>query len=277
MRANLTNPRYLQRQLQKVGLKPNRGSGQNFLICPEVVEATLLTATNGPKNITELGAGAGTVTTALLQSGYKVKAIERDPKLLKILERESKKTSPEKLQLINDDLRHTKWEWEEKSKAAYQLVGNIPYNLSGYIIRRLTQLNPPPQQAILLLQKEVGERLTANPPNMHLITLSIQLWGRADTLLHVPADCFWPSPKVDSQLVLLTPNKKITPNKEAIINIARTFFQAKRKQMTGVLKKQLQSKNKEEAKTILTKANIPPNSRPQELTVNQWQALARML
>lgn len=277
MYPDLTNPQYLQRQLQKVGLKPARSSGQNFLICPEVIEATLLTVKNGPKNITELGAGLGTLTMPLLQSGYKVKAIERDPKLFEILERESKKNSPQNLRLIKEDLRQAKWEWAEENCPAYQLVGNIPYNLSGYIIRQLTQLDPPPQQAILLLQKEVGERLVAVPPNMHLITLAVKLWGRADTLLNIPADCFWPSPKVDSRLVLLTPNKEVTPNKEEITNIARTFFQAKRKQMTGVLRNQLKSKNKEEAETILAQANIPSNSRPQELTTDQWQALARML
>jgi len=279
MKRYLTDVRYLRSRLNRAGIKPRRQAGQSFLICEEVVEATLLALQNGPKQVTELGAGGGTLTLALLEAGFKVKAIERDQALADVLASEVREAKRGELKLIRDDLREIDWSWakEESQDEAYQLVGNIPYNLSGNIIRRVVQLEPKPTQIVLLVQQEVGDRLVAKPPDMGLMSLAVSLWGQADVLLRVPASCFWPQPKVESHLVLLVP-KKDGPvglaEQENVLSLARYFFQTRRKQVGGGLKKRV---GPERAVELLKKAGIDPTSRPQELMVEQWRALARML
>lgn len=256
---DLTDSATIKKLLLKTGQTPQRSAGQNFLISREVVEATLIAARSGPQRITELGAGLGTLTQALIAAGFTVRAIEQDRALAKILPTSIPPRQRNRIELFVADLRHLDWTWAEN----YQLIGNIPYNLSGLILRRLTQLTPPPSQVILLLQKEVAQRLAASPPNMHLISLAVQLWGEVQPLLHVPRTCFWPQPQVDSQLVLLLPhaNPPRLEQREAILQTAKQFFQHRRKQMGQ----------------IMTQLNLPPTIRPQELTITQWAALHDIL
>lgn len=159
----------------------------------------------------------------------------------------------------------------------WQLVGNIPYNLSGYILRRLTQLDHPPTQALFMVQKEVALRLLAQPPEMNLLGLSAQLWGTTHLLLQVPRSCFWPSPEVDSAAVLLIPHAEGTrEEREAVLKVAKVFFQHKRKQMGGVLKRDWHVPAAA-AEEILANVGIAATARPQELSVAQWQNLAKQL
>lgn len=257
----LTNVPTLKRLLAQAGRQPVSQAGQNFLICPKAVAVTCAAARSGPRQITELGAGLGTLTQALLADGFAVRAIERDQALATILPTVIPAAARSRLTLIQADLRRIPWQWPEDQ--AYQLIGNIPYNLSGLILRRLTQLAPSPQQAILLLQKEVGQRLLAKPPHMTLLSLVIQLWGHVRRLAPVPRHCFWPQPQVDSQLLRFTPHTHLLPlpRREAILQTAKQFFQHRRKQMG-------------QAASAL---NLPRTTRPQELTITQWQALHDIL
>ncbi|MEK7557414.1 MAG: rRNA adenine dimethyltransferase family protein, partial [Patescibacteria group bacterium] len=233
--GKLTDTRTLQFLLQKAGVKPQRSAGQNFLICDEVVEATLASLRGGfgrqaaPNYVTELGAGVGTLTQALAAQGFYVRAIERDESLVNILQEQLPKKLRERVEIVNKDLRDVDWaQPSHKASAgdkAYSLVGNIPYNLSGFIIRKITQLEPAPEAVVLLVQQEVAERMTAAPPAMNLLGLAVQLWGRADRLLSVPRSCFWPEPEVDSSLVVLTPHKE------------QGLMQAEREKILGVAKK----------------------------------------
>ena len=267
----LTDSQYLTHLLNTHGIKPTASAGQNFLICSEPIEAIISTLTRTPSNITELGAGLGPLTQALLAHKFKVKAIEQDQQLASILLKLSSTKLKKSLELIVDDLKNTDWTWP----TPYQLVGNIPYNLSGLILRRLTTLNPAPAQAILLVQQEVGERLTASPPNMNLLGLAVQAWGSTSALLNIPANCFLPAPKVNSQLILMIPhtdNAIPMKTREGIIKLAKGFFQNRRKQMLGTLVKTRQLE-RSQAEAILKNANIKPAQRPQELALKQWQQL----
>lgn len=265
---DLTQPAVIKELLQQVNAAPSHAAGQNFLTCREVVDATLLVTTAGPSAITELGAGLGVLTAALLADTMRVRAIERDQTLADILAKVIPPKDRDRLTLVRDDLRHVDWTWPEP----YQVVGNIPYNLSGLIIRRLTQLAPAPTTAVLLVQREVGERLTATPPDMSLLSLAVQLWGSATRLMNVPAHCFWPQPKVHSQLVALVPHTDAattTQHREAILATAKPFFQAKRKQIGGVLRRQY-ALTTDQVDAISKQAGITPTQRPQELTPDQW-------
>jgi 16S rRNA (adenine1518-N6/adenine1519-N6)-dimethyltransferase len=258
---------YIKKMTRKVG-GARRQSGQNFLICKNVVETIVTTLRDEP--ITELGAGLGAVTEALLKHGCRVRAIEQDKDLIQILRSDWDELG-EKLEIIENDLRQVEWQWNEP----YQVVGNIPYNLSGLIMRKIMQLEPAPEQVILVVQKEVAERLTAQPPQMNLLGLATQLWGKAEYIKTIPADCFWPKPKVESAIVKLTPRQSAKiplKTREAVLALARPFFQQKRKQLGGVLSRTY-NLNQQEAEKYLAKAGITSKQRPQELTLLQWMKL----
>ena len=280
--GNLTDINYLKSRLKRAGIKPQRSAGQNFLICPEVVEATVMAITGGPKKITELGAGVGTLTVALLAAGFAVKAIEREQQLAKAITKEVPSPGRANLKLETGYLRKVDWRWSEDGsiEQKFQLVGNIPYNLSGLIIRRLVQLEPQPERVVLMVQWEVGERIVAQPPKMGLLGLAVSLWGKSDIIVRVPADCFWPKPKVGSCLIMLSPHGESrikTEEREKVMAVAKPFFMAKRKQMAGVLKQNYKLMTREEAEMTLKKANIKGTQRPQEVAVEQWRALASVL
>lgn len=282
---SLTDVDYLKQVLSRANAIPKRSMGQNFLICSEVVEATVTALGSGPKIITELGAGLGTLTQAMLAAGFAVRAIEKDDVLVNIL----RKHIDGHAEVIHGDIKDIDWRpafdtsIDDQAQGTYQLVGNIPYNISGLIIRRLTQLDPAPAQTILLMQTEVARRLLATPPNMSLISLAVQLWGQAHHLLTVPASCFWPQPKVSSVLVALTPHraektqstKSEGVTREEIMQLAKICFQNKRKQIGGSLKRA--SYQPAAIDSALKEAGVPPSARPQELTAGQWQVLYQEL
>ena len=275
MLNNLTDIKFLKKLLQKEDIDPKHSMGQNFLICSEVLEATIMALREGPENITELGAGMGTLTQALLASKFNVRAIERDERLAGLLKALTTKKLASRLTVVSGDLRYEEWAWGKP----FSVAGNIPYSLSGLIIRRVTQLEPAPQFAVLLVQKEVGERLTIQLPNLHLISVAVQLWGRAEKILNVPADCFYPKPKVDSQLVLMRPrldNRLSIEARERALKIIKRFFQTKRKQIGGIMQQQFELSKADTGK-ILRLAGINRKQRPQEVSPDQWIILAERI
>lgn len=281
LRPVLTDITTLKNVLGRAGVRLDPKQSQHFLISPEVVEATVTALENGPKQITELGAGVGTLTQALAAAGYTIRAIERDPALAAALPSVLAPKERAQVEVLERDLREVDWEHNEP----YQLVGNIPYAFSGLIMRRITQLNPVPERVVLLVQKEVGQRIIAKAPDMNLLGLAIALWGEAEQLLLVPKDCFFPPPQVDSMLVMLWPRSsdvsssaKATADKiasnEAILKVAKVAFQAKRKQLQTSLRQTL-SLTGEAIQKMLQQLGLPGTARPQELSVAQWRELAR--
>lgn len=267
----LTNPEYLKFLLQKHGISPTRSAGQNFLICAEPVEAAVTALKGGPQTITELGAGVGAMTQGLLAAGLAVRAIEEDKALAVVLKKVLGKQYAGQLKLVQNDLRKAIW----AHKTDWALAGNIPYNLSGLILRHLTNLKPAPSQAVFMVQQEVGQRLAAGAGNMNLLGLAMQLWGTVHLLLNVPRTCFWPAPQVDSQLVLLVPHAsgRAAGEREAVVSLARVFFQRKRKQLRGVLRREFNFTS-EKIDEVLSAVGVSATARPQELSVEQWQILS---
>ena len=270
----LTDPKVLEQLLARAGTAPVHQLGQNFLVCEEPIEAIVTTLTQTSPLVTELGSGAGALTQALLANNFTVRAIEKDQRLVELLKGHLPKKLRSNLTLVAGDLRDLSWEHDEP----WQLVGNIPYNLSGLIIRRLTQLPHPPSQAILMVQQEVGENMTAQAPQMTLLSVIMQLWGEAHLLLTIPADCYLPRPKVQSALVLLVPHTKpdTLAEREQIIALAKRFFGHRRKQIGGIMKNQLHLAP-DLIEATLTETGLERTRRPQELAVEDWKLLAQQL
>lgn len=272
MYQRLTDIDVLQSYLAKEGIVPSRTSGQNFLISDEVIEAVVAALENAPANVTELGAGTGVLTQALVGSGFQVKAIERDERLTNILQAAIPPKQRDNLEVTQGDLRDIDWTWP----TPYALVGNIPYNLSGLILRRTGCLYPLPERVVLLVQKEVGERIMSEPPNMSLLGLSVQLWGEPHLLVTVPPNCFWPQPQVSSQLILIMPkeDRATLQERENILKVAKQFFQGKRKQLGGQLQR-LFGLSQAETALLCEGVGVKTTARPQELSLAKWVALSK--
>ncbi len=281
----LTDPDVLKSVLAKHGIRTARSLGQNFLICEEVVQSVLVALEGGSNQVTELGPGVGTLTQGLIAHGYHVRAIEKDDEFVNILPGMMPANLRKNLTIIHGDLKDEEWLAfvppagdTTATNNGYAIVGNIPYNLSGFIIRRLTKLQTPPSKAIFLVQKEVADRILMRDNAMSLLSLSIALWGHAELLLRVPPSCFIPQPSVHSALIMLTPSPNQPPVavREKIIATAKPFFQAKRKQIGHTLKTNF-AKSQDDVREIEQRINISATARPENLSVSDWAALCDIL
>lgn len=270
----LTNPDVLKSVLARHNIQPSKSLGQKFLICAEVIDAVLLGLEGAPKNITELGPGLGTLTQGLLAHEYCVRGIEKDDEFIQILPSMIPPKYRGNLTVIHQDLREANWDWDEQ----YSLVGNIPYNLSGLIVRRLTKLQTVPYAAIFLMQQEVVDRILMRDHSMSLLALAVGLWGSAQVLLRVPPSCFIPQPKVHSAVILLRPSADTlsVDRREEILRKAKPFFQAKRKQLGTVLKRHY-SKNIQDIEDIQSKTGISAERRPETVSIEEWVSLCELL
>lgn len=274
MMQPLVNPDVLQSVLDSHKLRASKSLGQNFLICEEVIDAVLMGLEGGPKNITELGPGLGTLTQGLVRSGYHVRGIEKDDDFVKILPTVVPPKMRDNLTVIHGDLLEVPW----TEKDEWQLVGNIPYNISGLIIRLLTKIQTVPSSAILLMQKEVADRIICADNRMSLIGLSVGLWGSSELLLQVPPSCFIPAPAVHSSVIQIKPFSSMLSieKREGILAKAKPFFQAKRKQISHTLKTAY-GKNSAEVELLTKELEISPSARPENLSVQDWISLCDIL
>lgn len=270
----LVDPENLQHFLSSHNLRATKSLGQNFLVCEEVIDSILIGLEGGPKKITELGPGLGTLTQGLIASGYTVRGIEKDDDFVKVLPSVLPPKLRDNLTIIHGDLQEISWEWD----TPWQLVGNIPYNISGMIIRLLTKLREAPHSAIFLMQKEVAHRIAHDENSMSLLGLAVDLWGSGTVLLNVPPSCFIPAPAVHSALVQIRPRQTMlsTKKREAIIACAKPFFQAKRKQIGHTLKTAYK-KDSQEIEQIMNTLKLSASLRPENLSAHDYERLCDIL
>ncbi|MGC8651450.1 MAG: 16S rRNA (adenine(1518)-N(6)/adenine(1519)-N(6))-dimethyltransferase RsmA, partial [Minisyncoccia bacterium] len=190
-------------------LKPKKWLGQVFLKNKVFLSKIIKAGGISSKDVVlEVGPGKGVLTETLLQVGAKVLAIEKDPQLVKFLQEKFK--NHKNLTIIGADIRdflknksfYTKYKIQNTE---YKVVGNIPYYLTSHLLRLLLELEKKPQIIVLMIQKEVAQRIIAQPPKMNLLAVSIQFFAKPEIIAYVPKSAFWPQPKVDSAIIKLTP------------------------------------------------------------------------
>lgn len=246
----------------------NKSLGQHWLTDSVVLE-TIVDEASVKKNdhVVEIGPGTGTLTHALLDRGALITAVEFDSQLASVLERKF-----ETVNVVTQDILSFDFTKVEKP---YKIVANIPYYLTSKLIRVLSESSNPPEIAVLLVQKEVAERVCAVPGKMSLLSVSAQYFWETSLGVVVPAKLFTPPPKVDSQTVILKRRK--APlfgeiNEKHFFRIVKAGFSNRRKTLVNSLSGGLHI-SKDEAKTILEEARVNPQSRPQELSLQQWYQL----
>jgi 16S rRNA (adenine1518-N6/adenine1519-N6)-dimethyltransferase len=220
-------------------MKPKKSLGQNFLKSKQAISTIVRSAEIIPGEfVLEIGPGKGILTEALLKAGAHVVAIEADHELIPLLSEQFKEELEKgTLQLIQADVL----EFDPKTlPKEYKLVANIPYYITGAIIRKFLETVRQPKAMVLLVQKEVADRIVAKEKKESILSLSVKAYGEPKYIEKVPARYFTPAPKVDSAIIQIggiSKNNFKNLKEEQFFEIVRTAFGQKRKTIAKNLSK----------------------------------------
>jgi len=256
-------------------IRPSRSKGQNFLInekiYDEIVEAAEI---NSEDTVLEVGPGLGFLTAKLAKAAKQVVAVELDDKLANFLQIGLDSNDVENVTVVNQDV--LKFNPTDLPKN-YKVVANLPYNITSIFLRTFLNQKNRPQSLVLMLQKEVAERLVAKPGDMSMLALSVQFFGDVEIVREVKAGNFWPEPKIDSAVIRLIikgdKRGEITYEEEkAFFRLAKFGFSAKRKMLKNNLGSGLKISNVE-AEKLLISVGLDKQVRAEDLSVSDWQKL----
>ncbi len=260
------------------GIKPARSKGQNFLISKSIYSKIIKEAElKDSDQVLEVGPGLGFMTMELSPKIERLVAVELDDRLAEILESRLKELGLDNVELVNQDVL----EFDSCSKfnsTDYKVVANLPYNISSAFLRKMLSSEKGPELSVLLLQKEVAERIIARPPEMSLLALSVQYYTEAFFIKKVSAGNFWPKPKVDSAIVKLRKKSALPLDRaeeESFFKLLRLGFSSKRKMLKNNLLKNSNLSSKD-VDGILGKAGLNSKIRPQELSLSDWIKLYKL-
>lgn len=259
--------------LQRYGLKPDKRLGQNFLIDPAALERVVAVAgVETCDSVLEVGPGLGNLTRLLAARARKVVAVELDDRLLPALQEVLRPFANTRL-VIGDILSFDPGEL--MGEGEFLVVANIPYYITSALLRHLLETSLKPRRLTLTVQKEVAERITARPGDLSLLALSVQVYGKAQVAMCIPAEAFYPAPKVDSAVVRveLYPAPQIPEVwLEDFFRLAKAGFSQKRKTLRNALAGGLRQPTVEVEK-LLRSASIDPMRRAESLSLEEWQRL----
>jgi 16S rRNA (adenine1518-N6/adenine1519-N6)-dimethyltransferase len=271
------DPAFVRRTLKEAGLRARHGLSQNFLADPEVLEAILAEAAPGPaSHFLEIGPGLGFLTAGLLESGAEVTAVEVDRGLAAFLrERFEAELEGGRLSLIDGDALDL--ELTTVVPPPYEVVANLPYHITSPILHRLLGATPRPERLVLMVQREVAERIAAPPGGMSYLSVFVQYHARVRIAFEVPPEAFEPEPAVRSAVIVVEPypadDRLPSPEAEdALWRLVQASFRERRKMLHNVLARQLPVEPSQVA-AALAAAGIDPERRPQTVAVGEWLAL----
>ncbi len=255
---------------------PSKKLGQNFLVSEKILKKIVKIANlNQKETVLEIGPGVGNLTQELAKKAKKVIAVEKDEKMVEIAKEVLKNFKNVEivlgdiLKLSNKDL---------KLDGNYKLVANLPFYLTGAVIKKFLEEKLPPKEMILMVQKEVAERICAFGPKMNLLALSVQFYGKPSIEFVVPKKFFWPRPKVDAAIVKISKieGKKEKKFKEAFFKLVKIAFSHPRKQLINNLVSGLKI-DKIKIKEWLLKNDIDPRKRAEDLNFKDWLNLTNTI
>ena len=271
--------RRVQDALAERGLAPRKRFGQNFLIREDLAERIVEQFRLKPDDVAvEIGPGAGALTSRIAQRVRHLIAVERDAGLAEML-REDLAEVPH-TELVEGDFL----EFDLAAAAAAHgvsqviVVGNIPYNVTTPILERVFESRASVRSAVMLVQKEYAERLSAaaGTPEYGSLTLFARYYALLEPVMMVKASAFWPRPEVDSMLVrfLLREQPPVQANETLLFRIIRGSFHMRRKQLANTIEESL-ALGKEEVLRLCRHAGIAPQRRGETLTLEEFARLAR--
>jgi 16S rRNA (adenine1518-N6/adenine1519-N6)-dimethyltransferase len=274
--------------LKSKGVKPSKRMGQNFLISGRVLEKIIKAAELDPRDVVlEIGPGIGTLTKELAKKVKKVISVEKDPRMIEIL-KEILKDFKNVEVLEGDILKFSistvlsqqnspKGHFQFSNKN-YKVVANLPYYITSPVIRMFLEAKKPPKLMVLMVQKEVGQRICAKPPKMSKLAVFCQFYGKPEIVSFVSKKSFWPQPKVDSAILKIVPNQLPLLGsvrfRAKFAKIVKAGFSQPRKQLINNFSKSL-NLARTKVKEWLLKNNISPAQRAESLSLTDWINLAK--
>ena len=276
---NLCSKKEIKKILKNHNLAPIHKLGQNFLINERALTLLLNSADLKKEDtILEIGPGLGVLTKELAKKAKKVIAVEKDRRLIPVLK--DILSSFKNIELINKDIRDI-----EIKENNYKIVSNLPFYITGVITKDFLEIENKPKLISVIMQKEMIERICADPPNMSLPALSVQFYATPQKIEYFSKNYFYPPPKVDAGIVKIIPKDlkveygSFVDSKEfqnKFFEIARAGFRHKRKKLVNNLSSELDFK-KEEIKTIFSKINLQNKQRAETLKIEDWIRLTKNL
>ncbi|MBI2446317.1 MAG: ribosomal RNA small subunit methyltransferase A [Parcubacteria group bacterium] len=303
--VELTDKRIIKELLQKYNAKPEKHLGQHFILSKKAL-ALMITAAEinsdarmgrsseadalgrlsdrnvgsrkrRRKNdtIIEIGPGLGALTQKLAETGAHIIAIEKDPIMIEILK--DTLVDCKNVKIIQSDARQL---LIYEINSSYKIVANLPYNAATFLIRKWLELRNPPETMVLMIQKEVAQRICAKPPKMNLLAVSTQFYAIAEIMGYVPKESFWPKPKVDAAIIKIIPKKMTiferSLNSDHFFKILKAGFSQPRKQLIGNLSKKLKI-SRGKLVLIFRNLDILSTARAENLSLTDWRKLASKL
>jgi 16S rRNA (adenine1518-N6/adenine1519-N6)-dimethyltransferase len=264
--------------LDRHGLSPSRALGQNFLCDRGTVDKIVRLAGIGPGDgVVEIGPGLGSLTTGLLEAGADVVAVEVDRYLLPALAEATEPWADQpgtrldrRLRIVRADAREVAWD-ELLDAGPWTVVANLPYNIATPLILDLLAAEPRLTRWLVMVQREAGQRLTAEPGSRvyGIPSVLVAYWAESRLVGTIRPEVFLPRPKVDSVLVRIdrSPHPRVEADHDRLTTLVRTGFGQRRK----MLRRSLAGLVDE---ATIERAGIDPTSRPEELSIEDWARLA---
>ncbi len=271
------DPGSVRATLRAAGLRARHALSQNFLADTDVLDAILAEADPPPgRRVIEIGPGLGLLTAGLLASGAEVTAVELDRGLAGFLRERFEGVEPLRLiegDALDQDLVHL-------VEPPYDVVANLPYHITSPILHRLLGEAPRPDRLVLMVQREVAERIAAPPGKMSYLSVFVQYHARVRIALQVPAAAFEPEPAVESAVIVVEPyaadDRLDASTEDELWRLVQAAFRERRKMIHNVLARQLPL-DAGRVTAALDAVGIAPDRRPQTLAVGEWLALREVL
>jgi len=260
-------------------IKAKKSLGQNFLKSKKalfaMIEAGKISADD---TVLEIGPGQGALTEKLLETGAKIIAVEKDDRLIEFLsEKFAKETESSQFKLIHGDILEIDLSLFGFTPNNYKLIANIPYYITGLIFRKFLSGNIQPSKLVMMVQKEIADRIVANDGKESLLSLSVKAYGHPKKIMKVEKENFSPKPKVDSAIILIDNISRDyfnDINEGVFFEVIKAGFAHKRKVLITNLKGLGNNTNLHE---VFSRANIPEKARSEDLNLNDWKNIIKNL
>lgn len=265
--------------IRRYDLSPKRSLAQNFLVddahLARIVAAAELTPAD---RVLEIGPGLGVLTTLLAEQAQEIVAVELDDRLISVLQERFAHQPHVRIvhgDILSFDPAGLFADGAETAPPTYKVVANLPYYITNAILRHLLEAAHPPQTIVVLVQKEVAQRICAEPGDMSLLAVGVQFYARPQMRQVIPAGAFYPRPKVDSAILRLDVARDpavvdVVPKR--FFSIVSAGFSQKRKQLRNSLSGGL-GRPKAEITQVLEQADIQPQRRAETLSLAEWKRI----
>lgn len=261
--------RQITELLDQHGLAPSRALGQNFVADPNTVRRIARLARVGPGDaVVEIGAGLGSLTLALAETGAQVLAVETDRHLVPVLR---ELVEPAGVEVVHADATAADWDVLLAGHERWVLVANLPYNVATPLVLDLLDGVPAIERMLVMVQREAGERLAAvaGDDAYGIPSVKVAYWATATVVGHVPASVFVPRPRVESVLVQIVRRDRPAVDADPVLlfDLVRTAFGQRRKMLRRSLAGVVSAEQ-------FAAAGVDPATRPEALDVGSWGRLA---